>query len=69
MLAYPLLYPQKLTLYQTDDYYYTTYQYSGASGGFNTFLDAIDGSYCTYSAYGETGNDREMFSSTTRELR
>lgn len=25
-------------------------------GIFNTFLDAIDGSYCTYSAYGETGN-------------
>lgn len=24
---------------------------------FNTFLDALDGSYCTYSAYGETGND------------
>jgi tripeptidyl-peptidase-1 len=23
----------------------------------NTFLDAIDGSYCNYSAYGETGND------------
>lgn len=22
----------------------------------NTFLDALDGSYCTYSAYGITGN-------------
>jgi tripeptidyl-peptidase-1 len=23
----------------------------------NSFLDALDGSYCTYSAYGETGDD------------
>ncbi|KAG9915452.1 aorsin, partial [Aureobasidium melanogenum] len=28
-----------------------------ATGLFNTFFDAIDGSYCTYSAYGETGDD------------
>ncbi|KAL6900046.1 peptidase S8/S53 domain-containing protein [Trichoderma evansii] len=26
------------------------------SGLFNTFLDALDKSYCTYSAYGETGD-------------
>ena len=26
------------------------------SGFLNTFLDALDGSYCTYSAYGITGN-------------
>jgi tripeptidyl-peptidase-1 len=25
-------------------------------GGFNTFLDALDGSYCTYTAYGITGD-------------
>lgn len=64
MLAYPLLYPQKITLYQTDDYYYTTYRNTGATGAFNTFLDAIDGSYCTYSAYGETGNARKEYPST-----
>lgn len=55
-LAYPIIYPQTTTLYQTDDAFYTSVN-STASGIFNTFFDAIDGSYCTYSAYGETGND------------
>ncbi|ESZ95141.1 hypothetical protein SBOR_4473 [Sclerotinia borealis F-4128] len=54
-LAYPLLYPQKLVLYQTDDINYSNE--NPTAGAFNTFLDAIDGSYCTYSAYGETGDD------------
>jgi tripeptidyl-peptidase-1 len=58
-LAYPILYPQTITLYQTDDLYYATNPQSTASGFFNTFLDAIDGSYCTYSAFGEAGNDRK----------
>lgn len=34
------VYPQQVTLYQTGD------EVEGAS--FNNFLDAIDGSYCTY---------------------
>ncbi|MCJ1248318.1 hypothetical protein MMC30_005535 [Trapelia coarctata] len=38
--AIALVYPQKVTLYQTGD--------TVESGSFNTFLDAIDGSYCTY---------------------
>ncbi|KAF2090832.1 subtilisin-like protein [Saccharata proteae CBS 121410] len=59
-LAYPIIYPQTITLYDTDDSLYEmdpniTYTY-----GFNTFLDALDGSYCTYSAYGETGNDPDL---------
>ena len=37
----PLVYPQKVTLYQTGDLV------EGAS--FNNFLDALDSSYCTYS--------------------
>jgi hypothetical protein len=45
-LAYPIIYPQKITLFQTDDLYYTTEVFTG--GLFNTFLDAIDGSYCNY---------------------
>ncbi|KAL3426195.1 Pro-kumamolisin [Phlyctema vagabunda] len=50
----PLIYPQKLVLFQEDDEYYES---SGNFNGFwNTFLDAIDGSYCQYSAYGETGD-------------
>ena len=50
-----LIYPQNIVLYQVDDSFY-------AGGGdqlpgfFNTFLDALDGSYCTYSAYGITGD-------------
>lgn len=56
-LAIPIIYPQTTTLYQTDDSYYAN---GGANGIFNTFLDAIDGSYCTYSAYGETGNDAKL---------
>ena len=56
-LAYPLIYPQTTTLYQTDDIYYSFGNDPNATGLFNTFFDAIDGSYCTYSAFGETGND------------
>lgn len=55
-LAYPIIYPQTTTLYQTDDINYAEGTIS-TSGIFNTFLDALDGSYCTYSAYGETGDD------------
>jgi hypothetical protein len=38
-LIYPLIYPQNITLYQTDDPYYSQF----TKGIFNTFLDAIDG--------------------------
>lgn len=54
-LAYPIIYPQTTTLYQTDDTHYASGS-SNATGIFNTFFDALDGSYCTYSAYGETGD-------------
>lgn len=53
-ISYPIIYPQKEILFQTDDdYYEANYIYEGF---LNNFLDAIDGSYCTYSAFGETGN-------------
>ncbi|KAI9742807.1 MAG: hypothetical protein M1818_003536 [Claussenomyces sp. TS43310] len=55
-IAYPIVWPQRMVLYQTDDSYYAN-SGNGENGFLNTFLDAIDGSYCTYSAYGETGND------------
>ncbi|KAI1740761.1 subtilisin-like protein [Xylaria scruposa] len=52
--AWPLIYPQGTVLYQTDDEYY---EHTGNFTGFwNTFLDAIDGSYCNYAAFGEKGN-------------
>lgn len=41
-LAYPILYPQGTVLYQTDDINYAT-GVIYTNGGFNTFLDAIDG--------------------------
>lgn len=42
-IAYPIIYPQTTTVYQTDDEYYTLYSSNGYFGIFNTFLDAIDG--------------------------
>ncbi|KAH8897407.1 subtilisin-like protein [Thozetella sp. PMI_491] len=51
--AMPIIYPQTTVLFQTNDEYW---EEVGTPGFFNTFLDAIDGSYCTYSAYGETGD-------------
>lgn len=41
-LAYPLIYPQAITLYQTDDFNYAINSRPG-TGLFNTFLDALDG--------------------------
>jgi tripeptidyl-peptidase-1 len=43
--------PQTITLYQVDDPIEAP-----TDGGFNTFLDALDGSYCTKTAYGITGD-------------
>ena len=54
-ISYPIIYPQNSILFQTDDIYYATGQ-QPSQGFLNTFLDAIDGSYCTYSAFGETGD-------------
>ena len=53
-ISYPIIYPQNSILFQTDDdVYEANYVFSGF---LNNFLDAIDGSYCSYSAFGETGN-------------
>lgn len=51
-----LIYPQKVTLYQVDDQIYSPEEVA-TTNLFNTFLDALDGSYCNYTAYGETGDD------------
>lgn len=58
-VAWPLIWPQKTVLFQTDDEFYEVNQTSADTpylGFWNTFFDAIDGSYCTYSAYNETGD-------------
>ncbi|KAK3672756.1 hypothetical protein LTR78_007342 [Recurvomyces mirabilis] len=53
-ISYPIIWPQQSVLFQTDDYVYeNNYTFQGF---LNNFLDAIDGSYCSYSAFGETGN-------------
>lgn len=53
-IAYPIVWPQNMVLFQTDDMVYeNNYTFRGF---LNNFLDAIDGSYCSYSAYGQTGN-------------
>lgn len=56
-LSIPIIYPQTTTLWQVDDEYYAFGGNGTTTGIFNTWLDALDGSYCTYSAYGETGDD------------
>lgn len=78
MLAYPIIHPQTITLYQVDDFIVQANQNDTYTFGFNTFLDALDGvsvcpcsyrlatlnlllqSYCTFSAYNETGNDPNL---------
>lgn len=52
-ISYPIIYPQNSIIFQVDDLAYTE-GLQNSSGFLNTFLDAIDGSYCTYSAFGET---------------
>jgi tripeptidyl-peptidase-1 len=58
-LVIPLVYPQKTVIYQVDDDYWAGEQWL-EGGLFNTFFDAIDGSYCTYEAYGEKGDNPEF---------
>lgn len=57
-VAWPIIYPQNITIFQVDDVYYNLYSAS-TLGLFNTFLDALDGTYCNSSAYGETGDNPE----------
>ncbi|KAI1409994.1 subtilisin-like protein [Hypoxylon sp. FL1857] len=58
-MAYGLIWPQDTVLYQVDDeWYQSIYQTdpTAYTGFFNNLWNAIDGSYCTFEAYGETGN-------------
>jgi tripeptidyl-peptidase-1 len=53
-IAYPIIYPQNAVLFQTDDpVYENNYTFQGF---LNNFFDAIDGSYCSFYAFGEKGN-------------
>lgn len=55
-IAYSIIYPQKVTLYQVDD----AYEAVSTEGFLDTFFDALDGSFCTYSAYGQTGDNSTL---------
>ena len=59
MMIIPIVYPQRAKMYQT--------QTQTLLGLFNQFLDAIDGTYCNYSAFGETGDDPEIDGNTPHE--
>ncbi|OAA56776.1 Peptidase S8/S53, subtilisin/kexin/sedolisin [Cordyceps fumosorosea ARSEF 2679] len=62
-MAIPIIYPQQTEVFQTKD------NYSNQTPGFlNVFLDAIDGSYCTSTAYGETGDDPNVDGTTQNEM-
>ena len=54
-LSYSIVYPQKVTVYQVDDLPNASGE-TNKAGFLNSFFDAIDGSYCNYTAYGITGN-------------
>ncbi|CAK7273935.1 hypothetical protein SEPCBS119000_005913 [Sporothrix epigloea] len=57
--AMPFIYPQNTVLFQVDDDRIEVNETSDDTpywGFFNTFFDAIDGSYCSFSAFNETGN-------------
>lgn len=57
-LAIPLIYPQTTELYET------AVQNNDI---FNTWLDAVDGSYCTSTSHGETGDDPTVDGTTNNE--
>ncbi|KAK2072007.1 hypothetical protein P8C59_006386 [Phyllachora maydis] len=58
--AQPLIWPQQTVLFQEDDQWVEWSEYNDPDtpylGFWNTFYDAIDGSYCTHSAYGQAGD-------------
>ncbi|KAH7017961.1 putative Tripeptidyl-peptidase sed1 [Microdochium trichocladiopsis] len=56
--AWPIIWPQKTVLFQVDDQPVEIAEANPLPylGFYNTFYDALDGSYCSYAAFGETGN-------------
>lgn len=50
-ISYPIIHPQGSVLFQTDDQ--PTEKNYNYAGFLNNFLDAIDGSYCQYRAFGQ----------------
>ena len=57
VVAYPIVYPQNVHIFNVDD---LNWQVNTTQGYFNTFLDALDGSYCNRTAYNITGDSPEF---------
>ncbi|KAL7934122.1 peptidase S8/S53 domain-containing protein [Trichoderma chlorosporum] len=55
--AFPIVYPQEVRIYNVDDAFN---QENPKMGYFNTFLDAIDSSYCNRTAFNITGDSPEF---------
>lgn len=56
-LAYPIIYPQTIVEYDVDDLVYQTGLVPPiTTNGFDTLLDALDGSFCNFTAYNQTGD-------------
>lgn len=62
-VSIPVIYPQGTELYQTN----ANFDGFRAFGFINQFLDAVDGSYCTYSSHGEKGDDPTLDGTTPNE--
>ena len=58
-ISYPIIYSQNSVIFQTDDLN-NALGLEGGGGFLNTFFDAIDGSYCASSAFGETVSPRVL---------
>lgn len=59
VIAYELIYPQTVNVFSADDTYYAT-EDPNAYGFMDTTLDALDGSFCTYSAFGQKGDNNTI---------
>jgi tripeptidyl-peptidase I len=54
-IAWPIIYPQKIIVYEVDDEPYERHR--PRISHYNSFFDALDGSYCNRTAFGEAGDD------------
>ena len=54
-IAYPIIYPQNIVVWDENDPHYQN-AFQEVPVAFNQLLDAIDGSYCNYTAFNETGD-------------
>lgn len=61
--AFPIVYPQNITVFEVNDPYWSKYQFASDHshiGLFNPFFDAIDGSDCKFVAYGQDDSNPKL---------